>query len=327
MKLRNLGKTELIVSELGIGTWAMGSDWGEQPVEQSVEAIHRAIAMGCRFIDTAAGYGNGRSEQVVARALQQYKGGETIRVATKIHPVMPGHWPPSPYCKVEERYPIAYLQNSLDERLKNLKTDCIDLIQLHTWTRAWNRNPLPLLWLAEQKKAGKVRAIGISTPEHDQNAVNDLMKAGLIDAVQVIFNLFEQEPAAELLPLALEHGIGVIVRVALDESALAGRFSPDRVFAPGDFRNRYFEGDRKQRTANRINRIENLLQGSPYSLREAALRFVLDHPAVSTVITGVRDAAQAEQNMAAAAIPPLPEILHQQLRQFNWPKGFWYSGK
>jgi aryl-alcohol dehydrogenase-like predicted oxidoreductase len=327
MKQRHLGKTELIVSELGIGTWAMGSDWGEQPVEQSVEAIHRAIDMGCRFIDTAAGYGNGRSEQVVARALQEYKGGETIRVATKIHPVMPGHWPPSPYCKVEERYPIAYLQNSLDERLKNLKTDCIDLLQLHTWTRAWNRNPLPLLWLAEQKKAGKVRAIGISTPEHDQNAVNDLMKAGLIDAVQVIFNLFEQEPAAELLPLALELGIGVIVRVALDESALAGRFSPDRVFAPGDFRNRYFEGDRKQRTANRIARIEELLQGSPYSLREAALRFVLDHPAVSTVITGVRDAAQAEQNMAAAAIPPLPESLHQQLRQFNWPKGFWYSGK
>ena len=218
-------------------------------------------------------------------------------------------------------------RKELETRLKNLKTDCIDLLQLHTWTRAWNDNPTALEWIQKQKKKGKVRWVGVSTPEHDQHAVVDLMRAGLVDTVQVIYNLFEQEPAAELLPVAEETGTGVIVRVVLDESSLAGRFSEEREFSPGDFRHQYFAGDRKRRTAERVRRIEKALAGSGYSIREAAVRFALDHAAVSTVITGIRNEQQAEQNMKISSLDPLPVELMAELRKFNWQKGFWYSGK
>lgn len=326
MKYRLLGRSGVEISEIGIGTWAMGSDWGEQPVDESIAAIHKALECGANFIDTAAGYGDGRSEQVIAKALAQ-RGKDDVLVATKIHPVMPGEWPPSPYCMIEERYPIDYLEKSLEQRLRNLKVDTIDLLQLHTWTRAWNENPVALEWLQRKKAEGKVRLVGISTPEHDQNAVIDLMKEGLVDMVQVIYNLFEQEPAAELLPVAEETGTGVIVRVVLDEGSLAGKFSLDRVFSPGDFRNRYFEGDRLQRTVDRINRIKKTLEDTSYNLREAAVRFALDHSAVSSVITGVRNSVQASENMSISDMAPLPIELVKKLRGFNWPKGFWYSGK
>lgn len=326
MKYRLLGRSGVEVSEIGVGAWSMGSDWGDQPVDQSIAAIHKALDCGANFIDTAAGYGEGRSEQVIAKALKQ-RNSEEVFVATKIHPVMPGEWPPSPYCMIEERYPEAYLEKSLEERLRNLKVEAIDLLQLHTWTRAWNENPTALEWLQKKKKEGKVRLVGVSTPEHDQNSVIDLMKFGLVDTVQVIYNLFEQEPAAELLPVAEETGTGVIVRVVLDEGSLAGRFTQDRVFAPGDFRNQYFAGDRLQRTLARVKSIEKLLEGTEYSVRECAIRFALDHPAVSTVVTGVRSATQAEQNMATSDLAPLPLELVAKLRRLNWAKGFWYSGK
>ncbi|MEQ9825364.1 MAG: aldo/keto reductase [Puniceicoccaceae bacterium] len=326
MNYRALGKCGVQVSEIGIGTWAMGSDWGEQPVDLSIRTIHKAIEMGCNFIDTAAGYGDGRSEQVIAKALEQ-KGKDLVYVATKIHPVMPGPWPPSPYCEIHDRYPVSYLEQSLVTRLKNLKTDCIDLLQLHTWTRAWNRNPAALEWLQQQKQKGRIRWVGVSTPEHDQNAVIDLMRDGLVDTVQVIYNLFEQEPAAELLPVAKQTETGVIVRVVFDESSLAGRFSEQREFSSGDFRSRYFAGDRQARTAQRVRRIEACLNGSGYSIREAAARFALDCDAVSTVITGVRTEQQAAENMLLSERKPLPESLRVELHPFNWPKGFWYGGK
>ena len=326
MKYRALGRSGVEISEIGIGTWAMGSDWGEQPVDESIAAIHAALECGANFIDTAAGYGDGRSEQVIAKALAQY-GKNDVLVATKIHPVMPGEWPPSPYCLIEERYPVDYLEKSLEQRLRNLKTDTIDLLQLHTWTRAWNANPVALEWLQQKKQEGKVRLVGISTPEHDQNAVIDLMRVGLVDTVQVIYNLFEQEPAAELLPVAEETGTGVIVRVVLDEGSLAGKFTTDRSFSPGDFRNRYFEGDRLERTLDRVGRIRKLLNGSDYDIRQAAVRFALDHEAVSTVVTGVRNTTQARENMTISEMDQLPLELVEKLRKFNWPKGFWYSGK
>ena len=326
-KFNNLGQTDLKVSKIGLGGWAFGSDWGEQPVDQSIETIVAAVESGCRFIDTAAGYGKGRSEQVIAKALSRLTADDSVAVATKIHPVMPGPWPPSPYCKIEDRYPVEHLEKLLDTSLKNLRTDAIDLVQLHTWTRAWNKNPVALEWLSEQKRKGKVKWVGVSTPEHDQNSVIDLMRRGLVDSVQLIYNLFEQEPAAELLPVANELGIGVIVRVALDEGSLVGKWTEDHSFASGDFRNQYFGGDRLQRTITRTKRVEKLLKDSGYSLREAALKFVLDHEAVDTVVVGARNKEQAEMNMRVMELPTMDSVLLERLREFNWPKGFWYSGK
>ena len=141
MKYRILGKTGIKVSEIGFGAWAIGSHWGTQHLTDSVEAIEKSIDLGVNFIDTALGYGNGKSEQIIAEVLKERS--EDVIVATKIPPA-DGPWPPSPYCDVEERYSEKYIRDSIDTCRKNLDTDCIDILQLHTWTRAWNRNPKPL---------------------------------------------------------------------------------------------------------------------------------------------------------------------------------------
>ena len=147
----------------------------------------------------------------------------------------------------------------LEESLRRLQTDCIDVLQLHTWTRAWNRNPKPLETLRQFQKEGKIRAIGISTPEHDQNALVDLMRAGWLDSIQVIYNIFDQEAQAELLPVAQEHGVGVIVRVVLDEGSLAGKWTAETKFAEGDFRNRYFAGDRLPWAVRRVEQVRETI--------------------------------------------------------------------
>ena len=324
MKYRNLGRTGMKVSEIGFGAWAIGGGWGPQEDEESLKALRTAIDKGVTFIDTAAGYGNGRSERLIGKVLKERK--EHIFVATKTPPA-PGFWPPSPYCNAEERYPASYLRQNVEERLKNLGVDRLDLLQLHTWTRAWNRDPVPLQVLEKLKKEGKIRAVGVSTPEQDQNSVVDLMRHGLVDTVQVIYNIFEQEPAAELLPVAQEQGIGVIVRVAMDEGSLAGRLTPQTRFAEGDFRARYFAGDRLERTVKRVAEVEKDIEGKGYSLPEAALKFVLSHAAVSVVIPGIRSVVQAQANTAVSDLPDMPGELLEKLHRHNWLRGFWYEGK
>ncbi len=312
------------VSEIGFGGWAIGGGWGPQEDAESLKALNAAIDRGVTFIDTAAGYGNGRSERLIGQVLQDR--GEKVFVATKTPP-KPGPWPPSPYDRLEDRYPESYLRRSVEERLVNLGVERLDLLQLHTWTRAWNGEPVAFRVLASLKKEGKIRAVGVSTPEQDQNSVIDLMRQGLIDTVQVIYNIFEQEPAAELLPVAREQGVGVIVRVALDEGALAGRLTPGTKFDPGDFRTRYFAGDRLERTVKRVAAVATDIDGTGYTLPQAALKFVLAHPAVSTVIPGIRSVAQAAANTSVSDLPDMPEALQERLHRHNWLRGFWYEGK
>lgn len=328
MKQRVLGRTGVSVSEIGFGAWAIGGGWGTQSDDDSVQALNVALDRGVNFIDTAAGYGNGRSERIIGETLRSR--GTTAFVATKTPPA-PGIWPPSPYCLADERYSESYLRSNIEERLRMLGVDQIDLLQLHTWTRAWNKNPAPLDLLKKLQGEGKIRYIGLSTPEHDQNCVIDLMRRGYLDCVQVIYNIFEQEPAAELLPAAQEHGVGIIVRVALDEGALTGKYQRGQRFAADDFRSRYFAGDRIDRVVERVAKVEadlkQLLPGETFTLAEIALRFVLSHPAVSTVIPGIRNVTQAQANTADVLHKPLPPNVLVKLREHNWRRGIWYGGK
>lgn len=324
MRYRAFGKSGWRVSEIGFGAWALGGSWWSRQDEgESVRALHRAADLGIDFIDTAAVYGEGRSERIIGRFLKERR--ETIRVATKT-PLDGGVWPPSPYERPEVQYGERYLRENVEQRLRNLGTDCLDLLQLHTWTRAWNRHPAPFETLRRLREEGKIRAIGVSTPEHDQHCVIDLIRGGWVDSVQVIYNLFEQEPAAELLPTALEHGTAVIVRVAFDEGSLTGKFRKDTVFPEGDFREEYFRGPRLARTVDRVERIREDLEGSGLTLPQAALQFVLDHPAVSTVIPGIRNVAQAEANAAVSGLPRPDAALMHRLRRHNWRRSIWYPG-
>ena len=329
MQYRPFGKHGFNCSEIGFGAWAIGGSWGAQSDNDSLAALSRALDLGCNFIDTAAGYGNGRSERIIAKALKERADSgksERIFVATKTPPTG-GIWPPSPYCIADERYPESYLRENIEIRRANLGAQKIDLLQLHTWTRAWNRNPTPLKILRKLQTEGLVGLIGVSTPEQDQNSVIDLMRGGWIDSAQVIFNLFEQEPAAELLDVARECGVGVIVRVAFDEGALTGKFTKETKFAPDDFRAKYFEGDRLVRAVGHTEAIKADLVGTGYTLAQAALKWVLSHPAVSVVIPGIRSVAQAEANCGVSDLPAMPDALVTKLRRHNWRRGVWYGGK
>ncbi len=327
MRYRTFGRTGWQVSEIGFGAWAIGGGWGPQADEDSIAALHRALDLGVTFIDTAQGYGEGRSERLIGQVLRQRgqrAGAGEVKVATKIPPV-DGNWPPFPDDNVDERYPAEYLRQGVEKSLRQLDAERLDLVQLHTWTRAWNRNPTPLQTLRELQKEGKIAAIGISTPEHDQNSLVQLMREGWLDGVQVIYNIFEQEPAAEFLPAAQEHGVGVIVRVVFDEGALTGKFTPQTSFAEGDFRQSYFKGDRLATVIEKVEAVRQTI-GEESSMPDVALRFALQHPAVSTVIPGIRTVAQAEANIAASDAGPLNERLYGALKEHNWRRGFWYGG-
>ena len=329
MKYRAFGKHPFSCSEIGFGAWAIGGSWGAQADTDSLAALNRALDLGVNFIDTAAGYGNGRSEKLIAQVLRERAAAgkkESVFVATKTPPA-DGIWPPSPYCRAEDRYSEKYLRENIATRCANLGTEKIDLLQLHTWTRAWNRNPTPFKILRTLQAEGKVGLIGISTPEQDQNSVIDLMRGGWVDSVQVIYNLFEQEPAAELLDVAKATGVGVIVRVVFDEGVLTGKFTKETRFAADDFRAKYFEGDRLERAVSRAEEIRRDLAGSNLSMAQAAIKFVLAHPAVSTVIPGIRSITQAEANCAVSDLPAMNPELVQKLHRHNWLRGVWYSGK
>ena len=329
MHTRPFGKHGFSCSEIGYGAWAIGGSWGQQSDADSLAALNRALDLGCNFIDTAAGYGDGRSERVIAQVLKARAAQgkrEKIFVATKTPPAA-GIWPPSPYCVASERYSEAYLRANVAQRLANLETSRLDLLQLHTWTRAWNRNPTPFKILRQLQREGLIGLIGVSTPEQDQNSVIDLMRGGWIDSVQVIYNLFDQEAAAELLDVAHECGVGVIVRVAFDEGALTGKFTAATKFEADDFRAKYFEGDRLGRVIAHAEEIKNDLAGSGYTMAQAAIKWVLAHPAVSNVIPGIRNVAQAEANCGVSDLPAMPAALVQKLQRHNWRRGVWYGGK
>jgi aryl-alcohol dehydrogenase-like predicted oxidoreductase len=327
MKYRTFGRLGWQVSEIGFGAWAIGgAAWGKQDDNDSIRALHKALDLGCNFIDTAQGYGEGRSERIIGQVLRDRKG-ERVYVATKIPPQFPGAWPPTPYDKADDRYSRKHLREGIESRLKNLQTDCIDLLQLHTWTRAWNRAPAPLAVLRELQKEGKLRGIGISTPEQDQNALVELMRGGWLDAVQVIYNIFEQEPAAEFLPAACEHQVGVIVRVAFDEGSLTGKFTEQTKFPEGEFRNNYFAGDRLARTVRRVEKIKEAIGSAEPDTATAALKFALKPAAVSTVIPGMRNERQAEMNCRVSDQSEMTDGLEIKLREHAWRRSDWYKGK
>jgi aryl-alcohol dehydrogenase-like predicted oxidoreductase len=329
---KEFGKTGWKVSEIGFGAWGISGMWGEQDDNESIRTLHKAIDMGVNFFDTAALYGEGRSERIIAKILKERN--ERIYITTKAQPLPEDYtlapWPPSPYCIAEERYPEDYIRKNVEERLKNLEVEALDVLLLHTWTRAWNKNPTPLKTLEKLKKEGKILYYGISTAEHDQNCLNALLREELIDVIEVAFNIFEQDPAGETLPTAKEHNTGVIGRVAFDEGSLTGKYNENFVFEESDWRNAYFSGDRLKRTVRRVEKvkesIKDFLEESGLSLAEVALKFILQQSAISTVIPGMRKVWQVESNVSVSGKDPLPDEVIEILHSHNWNKGFWYLG-
>ena len=326
MKYREFGRLAWKVSEIGFGSWALGSDWGPQDDATSVQALHRAIDLGCNFIDTARAYGNGRSERLIGQVRKE-RARDRLYVATKIPPKMPGDWAPGPYDALEDRYPGSHVRAEVEKSLRDLQTECLDLVQIHTWSRAWNRDFSVFEVLQKLRQEGKINAIGISTPEHDQNAVIDLIRNGLLDSVQLIYNIFAQEAQEGLFFEAQEHHVAVIVRVAFDESALTGKLTESTKFAEGDIRGSYFAGDRLVRTVRRVEVIKRIIGDRESDTATAALKFALKPKAVATVIAGIRNPLQAEKNCAVSDQEPMTAVLEGELRRQYWRRAFWHQGK
>ena len=329
MQMRRFGRSGWEVGEIGFGGWAIGGNWGSQDDSESLDALRKALDLGVNFLDTAAGYGDGRSEKLMGQVLKErgVKAGE-VRIASKIPPRMEAGmaWPPLPWDRAEERYPDDYLRKSLEERLKNLGVEALDLVQLHTWTRAWNANPTPLVELRKLKEEGKVLAIGLSTPEPDQNSLIGPMRDGLLDSVQVIYNIFDQEPEAEFLPAAKENDVAVIVRCALDEGSLSGKFTKETKFAEGDFRAHHFRGHHLSDTVDHVEALRKDLEAAgEKDMASAALRFVLANDAVSVVIPGMRSPSQAQRNCAVSEAGPLEGEALAAAKRHLWRRCYWHA--
>jgi aryl-alcohol dehydrogenase-like predicted oxidoreductase len=320
MQYRKLGRTNFQVSDIGYGAWGIGGkQWLGGTDDESLVALHRAIDLGVNLIDTALAYGDGHSEQLVGEAVRA--AGQKIYVATKVPPKN-GIWPATASTPIADVFPYDYIVSSAEESLRNLKLPTIDLLQLHVWTDAWVEREEWRRAFEDLKRDGKVRSTGISATEHDPDSVLLAMRTGLVDAVQVIYNIFDQTPEVNLLPLAGEMNIGILARVPLDEGALSGAMTAGTTFPPGDFREFYFKGDRKKQVVQHVQALQRDL-GEGVSLPDTALRFCLSQPAVSSVIPGMRTRRHVESNTALSDLGPLHATTLAMLRRHAWDRNFY----
>jgi len=323
MNYRALGKTGLEVSEIGYGAWGIGkSQWLGAEDDESLRALNRAIDLGLNFIDTALGYGNGHSERLVGQVVRERE--ETVYVATKIPPKN-SIWPAPKGLHPDETFPADHVRECTERSLKNLGFERLDVQQFHVWQDEWVGEGSWLEAVEDLKREGKIRHFGVSINDHQPENAIRLIETGVVDTVQVIYNVFDQSPEDELLPLCRERGVGVIVRVPFDEGALTGGISPETTFYEGDFRNNYFRGDRKREVQERVSAIVDELGASEDGIAEIALRYVLSDPAVSTVIPGMRSVRNVERNMAVGDGEGLPEDQVRKLKAHRWVRDFYSS--
>jgi aryl-alcohol dehydrogenase-like predicted oxidoreductase len=311
----------MAVSEIGFGAWGIGGTmWIGARDDESLLALNRAIDQGVNFIDTAIVYGQGRSESLVGKVVRART--EEVWVATKVPPKNL-EWPARKGVPVAEVFPADHVTRFAEKSLKNLGLERVDLLQLHVWRDEWLDQDGWRDALVGLKTQGKARFLGISINDHDPGSALRAVASGIFDTVQVIYNIFDPTPAAELYPACLKHGVGVLARVPLDEGGLTGTITPATVFPADDWRNHYFGGDRKRQVYERAEALRALLGAEAATLPELALRFCLSHDAVSTVIPGMRRLATVDANVAVADGRRLSPGLLAELAKHAWPRSFY----
>ena len=319
MRYRNLGRTGFQISEIGYGAWGIGGKrWLGGKDHESVDALRRAVELGLNFIDTALSYGDGHSERLIGHVLHDT--GHEVFVATKVPPKN-REWPARQGVGIEEVFPYDHVLHCTETSLRNLGVETIDLQQLHVWNPEWLERDEWRRAFEDLKRSGKVRAVGLSANGHDPDSTLGAVRTGLIDCIQVIYNIFDQSPERNLFPLCREQGVGVIARVPLDEGALSGCVGANTTFADGDFRDYYFRGDRKRQVAERIVCLRRDL--GDVDLPSTALRFCLSHTGVCTVIPGMRSRSHVEANVGVCDLGLLPADTIDILRRHVWSKNFY----
>ena len=320
MRYRTLGRTGLEVSEIGFGTWGVGADaWKGGTDADALAAMHRAIELGVNFIDTAIVYGSGHSEKLVGQIKREHP---EVMIATKVNPAN-WEWPASDATPADEAFSAEHVIARTEESLRNLATDVIDVQQFHVWSDAWVDKGSWLEGIEQLKRDGKIRFFGVSVNDAQPDSALKLVETGLVDSIQVIYNIFDQAPEDNLFPACERNDVGIIVRVPFDEGALTGKVTPDTVFEEGDFRNDYFKDDRKAEVWEAVNKITADLDIPLERLPELALRFCLVPDVVSTVIPGMRSIPHVESNIAAGDAGLLTPDQIELLRAHRWVHD-WY---
>ncbi len=321
MNYRTLGRTGLTVSEIGFGAWGVGGrQWLGGSDEESLAALRRALELGVNLIDTALAYNEGHSEQLVARAACE--AGHPVSIATKVPPKN-RVWPAQPDSTLDDVFPADYIRECTETSLRHLGRETIDLQQLHVWNPAWTAQEEWRRAFEDLRREGKVRFWGISINDHQPDTALGIIETGLIDTVQVIFNIFDQTPENNLFPACLKHNVGVLARCPLDEGSLTGAITAETEFEPSEFRAMYFRGDRKLQVVERVAALERELAPVPGTLAEKALRFCLHPSAVSTVIPGMRKPRNVDSSCSVSSLGPLPPAVVADLRRHVWNKNFY----
>lgn len=321
MRYRKLGRTGMEVSEIGYGAWGIGGNqWKGGTDDESVRALQRSFDLGLNFIDTALAYGEGHSEKLVGDVVKSAP--HRVFLATKVPPKN-RIWPAAPGSRIEDVFPYDYIVKCTETSLRNLDVETVDLQQLHVWDPGWLDRDEWKRAFEDLRKAGKVKFAGISINDHQPDSALDVVASGLIDTVQVIYNIFDQSPENKLFPAVQKHDVGVLARVPLDEGSLTGNITEDTQFESDEFRAFYFRGDRKREVVRRVSALKNDLDGTRDTLPETALRFCLSHPAVTTVIPGMRKVRNVESNCAIPDAGPLDESTLQKVRKHAWNKNYY----
>ena len=323
MQYRKLGKAGIEVSVIGYGAWGIGGDWWKDSTDDdALSSMHESVDLGVNFIDTAMGYGDGHSERLIGQVLADRS--ERVYVATKVRP-MNYNFSPKAGDSFAEAFSKEWIIDNTEQSLKNLGQEQLDLQMLHVWLDEWADMEEWQEAVVRLKEQGKVASFGLSLvfPLEDIHIPQKAIETGLIDVCQVVYNIYQQEPQEVLYPLAQEHNVGIVARCPLDEGSLCGTMTPDTTYPEEDWRNNYFGGERKQQVIERAKALEWILGDDVESLPEAALRFCWSHPAVSSVIAGMRNCEHVASNAAAADKGSLsPEAL-ERLKEHAWPHNFW----
>jgi aryl-alcohol dehydrogenase-like predicted oxidoreductase len=314
MRYRTFGRTGWQVSEIGYGMWGMGG-WTGSEDEESRQALQLAVDLGCNFFDTAWAYGDGLSERLLGELLRANPG-KRLYTATKLPPKN-RRWPSRPDYLLRDVFPADYLREYTEKSLHNLGIATIDLLQFHVWEDAWASDESWQRAVDDLKRERLIRAVGVSINRWEPANAVRTVQTGQIDAVQVIYNIFDQAPEDELFPLCRERNIGIIARVPFDEGSLTGTLTRESRWPAGDWRNTYFVPENLHATVDRVETLRPLVSAG-MSMPEMALRFILSNPDVDTIIPGMRRPAHVRSNLAASDAGPLAPNLLAALRKHRW---------
>ena len=316
MKYRKLGRIGFEVSEIAHGLWGM-SGWSGSDDRQSLDALRLAVDLGCNFFDTAWAYGEGKSDALLGTILAANRA-KRLYAASKIPP-RNDKWPASPQDKYADVFPSEHVFKYAKSIREKLGVDSIDLLQFHVWDDSWADEAEFHETVEKLKNDGWIRFFGLSLNRWQPENGIKAMRTGLVDVVQVIYNIFDQSPEDKLFLACRELNVGVIARVPLDEGSLGGKMTAESEFPKSDWRSKYFSPDNLKQTMARVNKLKSILPGN-LSLPDAALRFILSNPTVSTTIVGMRKPDHVRQNIAVSDAGPLPADLLQQLKKHRWDR-------